>query len=198
MEARLFFHTPSAPHQDCGGAHHRRPPHDPDRAAGGGRGEGGGREGGRRSFFRSSHPNLASLPLLLFMQAMPSSGPAPAAVVEADHVESLHPFVATTSDQISFAAGEKVSSFVAPTPQFGTLIRHVVHRRTPLNCTAAALPPHDHSIALTNWHRCDLHVLGASAQACKSLASPPWCIRGLSPLALALPVASAPVYPTHL
>jgi hypothetical protein len=27
---------------------------------------------------------------------------------------------------------------------------------TRLNSTAAAMPPHDHSIALTNWHRCDL------------------------------------------
>jgi hypothetical protein len=25
-----------------------------------------------------------------------------------------------------------------------------------LSSTAAALPPHDHSITLTNWHRCDL------------------------------------------
>ena len=28
---------------------------------------------------------------------------------------------------------------------------------------AAALPTHDHSIALTNWHRCDPPFLGASA-----------------------------------
>jgi hypothetical protein len=45
---------------------------------------------------------------------MPSSVAAPAVIVEIDRIESLHPFVATTSDQISFAAGETVRFFILP------------------------------------------------------------------------------------